>query len=70
MGTIATHTDEAEKRDGSDLVKDEATVALQVFATPIMSKYSFNNTRIADKGAGQFKHMLRNSTNYLLVIIC
>ena len=33
MGTIATHTNEAEKRDGSDLVEDEATAALQVFAT-------------------------------------
>jgi hypothetical protein len=33
VGTIATHTDEAEKRDSSDLVKDEATAALQVFAT-------------------------------------
>jgi hypothetical protein len=33
VGTIATHTDEAEKRDGLDLVKDEATATLQVFAT-------------------------------------
>jgi hypothetical protein len=33
MGTIATHTNEVEKRDGSDLVEDEATAALQVFAT-------------------------------------
>lgn len=33
LGTTTTHMDETEKRDGTNMVKDETISTIQVFAT-------------------------------------